>query len=206
MIDQEKVGKFISACRKEKGLTQAALAEQLGITDRAVSKWETGKSLPDSSIMIDLCEILSINVGELLKGERVMTENLNEISEELILSLKKQTEQKDKQLLSLEVAVGIIAGVAFLAMSFIGLYLSKNSNETTLGIALMIGGFVTLFVFCFIGVWIEQIAGYYKCSKCGHAYKPTYVSTLMAPHIGRTRIMKCPSCGERHYHKKVLSE
>ena len=68
MMDQEKIGKFIAACRKEKGLTQAALAEQLGITDRAVSKWETGKSLPDSSIMIDLCELLSINVNDLLKG------------------------------------------------------------------------------------------------------------------------------------------
>ena len=55
-MDQEKIGKFIATCRKENGFTQAALAEKLGITDRAVSKWETGKSLPDASIMLELCE------------------------------------------------------------------------------------------------------------------------------------------------------
>ena len=54
-MNQEAIGKFIAACRKEKGLTQAQLAEQLNITNRAVSKWETGKSIPDASIMLNLC-------------------------------------------------------------------------------------------------------------------------------------------------------
>ena len=67
-MNQEKIGKFISELRKEKGMTQANLAVQLGITDRAISKWETGKSMPDSSIMLDLCNLLSINVNELLKA------------------------------------------------------------------------------------------------------------------------------------------
>jgi transcriptional regulator with XRE-family HTH domain len=57
-MDQSKIGKFISECRKNKNLTQNQLAERLNITDRAVSKWETGRSLPDSSLMIELCEIL----------------------------------------------------------------------------------------------------------------------------------------------------
>lgn len=68
-MDQKKIGRFISSCRKKKGLTQAQLAEQLGITNRAVSKWETGKSLPDPSIMLELCSLLGINVNELLTGE-----------------------------------------------------------------------------------------------------------------------------------------
>ncbi|MBQ2355875.1 MAG: helix-turn-helix transcriptional regulator, partial [Treponema sp.] len=67
-MDMVKIGKFIAQCRKEKNLTQAQLAEKFGITDRAVSKWETGNSLPDASIMLELCELLSINVNELLKG------------------------------------------------------------------------------------------------------------------------------------------
>ena len=75
-MDQMKIGAFISSCRKEKGLTQAKLAEQIGISDRAVSKWENGKSLPDASIMMELCDILGITVNDLLKGERVnMEEN-----------------------------------------------------------------------------------------------------------------------------------
>ena len=73
-MDQMKIGKFIASCRKEQGMTQAVLAEKLGISDRAISKWETGKSMPDSGIMLDLCELLKINVNELLSGERIMAE------------------------------------------------------------------------------------------------------------------------------------
>lgn len=69
-MDQTEIGKFISRCRKEKKMTQAQLAEKLNITDRAVSKWETGKSMPDPSIMLDLCEILGVSANELLKGEK----------------------------------------------------------------------------------------------------------------------------------------
>lgn len=71
-MEQEMIGKFISACRKEKGLTQMQLAEKLNITNRAVSKWETGKSMPDVSLMLDLCNILGITVNELLSGERIL--------------------------------------------------------------------------------------------------------------------------------------
>ena len=73
-MDQIKIGKFIASCRKEEGMTQAELAEKLGISDRAVSKWETGKSMPDSGIMLELCGFLKINVNELLSGERIMAE------------------------------------------------------------------------------------------------------------------------------------
>ena len=68
-MNQTEIGKFIARCRKEKGLTQTQLAEKLSITDRAVSKWETGRSMPDSSIMLKLCEILGVTVNELLSGE-----------------------------------------------------------------------------------------------------------------------------------------
>ena len=74
-MNQEVIGKFISTCRKEKGLTQTQLAEKLNITNRAVSKWETGKSVPDAAIMLDLCEILDVSVNELLSGERIAMEN-----------------------------------------------------------------------------------------------------------------------------------
>ena len=69
-MDQEKIGRFIASCRKEKGLTQAQLGEKLGISNRAVSKWETGKSCPDPSVMLELCRILGISANELLSGEK----------------------------------------------------------------------------------------------------------------------------------------
>lgn len=74
-MNQTKIRTFIAKCRKEKKLTQAQLAEKLNITDRAVSKWETGKSMPDASIMLELCEILGITVNELLSGEQISQEN-----------------------------------------------------------------------------------------------------------------------------------
>ncbi len=76
-MDQVKIGKFIADRRKMVHLTQLQLAEKLGITDRAISKWETGKAMPDSSIMLSLCEILKITVNDLLTGEVVMMENYN---------------------------------------------------------------------------------------------------------------------------------
>lgn len=72
-MDHNVIGRFIAELRKEKNLTQAQLAEKLNITDRAVSKWETGKCLPDSSIMLELCDTLGITVNELLNGERMKT-------------------------------------------------------------------------------------------------------------------------------------
>ena len=80
-MDQIAIGKFISECRKEKHLTQAQLAERLGVTDRAVSKWETGRSMPDVSIMLELCEQIDISVNDLLNARRINMENYKEIAE-----------------------------------------------------------------------------------------------------------------------------
>ena len=89
-MNQEKIGKFIASCRKECGYTQASLGEKLGITDRAVSKWETGKSMPDASIMLELCNLLKISVNELLTGEHIAMENYKEKAEENLLELQKK--------------------------------------------------------------------------------------------------------------------
>ena len=74
-MDQIKIGRFIAERRKEKSLTQMQLAEKLGISDRAVSKWENGRSMPDSSIMPELCQLLGITVNDLFNGEVVVMED-----------------------------------------------------------------------------------------------------------------------------------
>lgn len=84
-MDQIKIGKFISECRKREKLTQAQLAEKMNITDRAISKWETGRALPDSSIMLELCDILKITVNDLLCGEIVTMDNYNKELENNLL-------------------------------------------------------------------------------------------------------------------------
>ena len=95
-MKQIEVGAFITQCRKEKKLTQAQLAEKLNITDRAVSKWETGKSMPDSSIMLELCEILGITVNELLMGEREKRELYEEKGDENLDTIDTIKKRKNR--------------------------------------------------------------------------------------------------------------
>ncbi|MBQ8558927.1 MAG: helix-turn-helix transcriptional regulator [Tyzzerella sp.] len=83
-MNQEKIGKFISECRKEKQLTQEQLAVQLGVTSKSISKWENGNCLPDASKYKPLCEILGITVNELFSGERLSSETENEAKDYLV--------------------------------------------------------------------------------------------------------------------------
>ena len=202
-MDQIKIGKFIASCRKEQGMTQAVLAEKLGISDRAVSKWETGKSLPDSGIMLELCELLKINVNELLSGERIMAESYDMRAEENLLEMKRQVEEKNRQLLRTEYLIGIPSVVSGLSICVVAAYVDM---PTWFRVGLIIFAIAMIFVVAFIAVGIEQKAGYYECQKCHDRHVPTYWQTNLAMHIGRTRYMKCPKCGQWSWQKKVLTK
>ena len=202
-MDQIKIGKFIAECRKQKHLTQMQLAEKIGITDKAVSKWERGVAMPDSSIMLELCDILGITVNDLLCGEVVMMDNYNKEMESNLLEMIKQKEQADKRLLATEVFIGITATVVLFALIFIAAFVQM---ENWLRVSLISFGFVLFLAGCFCALHIEQIAGYYRCKKCGHTYVPTYKAVNLAPHMGRTRYMRCPHCGKKCWQKKVLSK
>lgn len=202
-MDQIKIGKFIASCRKEQGLTQAALAEKLGISDRAVSKWETGKSLPDSGIMLELCDFLKINVNELLSGERIMAESYDKRAEENLLAMKREIEEKNRQMLKTEYWVALPAVLAGIVLVFAASFVAMPA---WLRVVLLAFALVMIFTVAFIAVGIEQKAGYYECQKCGHRYVPTYWQTNLAPHTGRTRRMKCPKCGKRSWQRKVLTK
>lgn len=94
-MNQEKIGKFITTCRKEKNLTQEELAEKLNVSNKSVSRWENGKNMPDYSVLNDLCNILDININELLSGEKdnkETIENLDMILKEYY-KMKKQKER-----------------------------------------------------------------------------------------------------------------
>lgn len=204
-MDQEKIGKFISSCRKEAGLTQAALADKLGITDRAVSKWETGKSLPDASIMIELCNLLGITVNELLTGEHITMENYMDKAEENLLEMTQKVEKRDKLLLQIELwMIGSVIPL-FVGMSLFGSYLCDN-GQVVWGSILIFSQFLLLIPFVYFGLKIEHDAGYYECPNCGERYVPTMKAVFWAPHMGRARRMTCPHCGKKGYHKKVVSK
>lgn len=202
-MDQIKIGKFIASCRKEQGMTQAVLAEKLGISDRAVSKWETGKSMPDSGIMLELCDLLKINVNELLSGERIMAEAYDKRAEENLLAMRREVEEKNRQMLQTEYWIGAPATIAGLVMCAVAAYVEMS---VWLRIFLIVFALVMIVAVAFIAVGIEQKAGYYECQNCQHKYVPTYWQTNLAMHLGRTRYMRCPECGKRSWQKKVLTK
>ncbi|WP_051656578.1 helix-turn-helix domain-containing protein [Butyrivibrio sp. AE3004] len=97
MLDQTKTGMFICDLRKEKGLTQKQLADEIGVSDKTISKWENGHGMPDTSIMPDLCRVLEININELLSGEHLTTENYNGKAEDNMVKLIKNSEDEKKK-------------------------------------------------------------------------------------------------------------
>ncbi len=198
-----KIGKFIAEQRKKNGLTQMQLAERLNITDRAVSKWETGKSLPDSSIMLELCQILNISVNDLLSGEVVTMDNYNKELENNLLEMVKQKQEADKHLLRMEILAGLMACVPFAVGIVIGLFVPMEEWKQ---VVIVLSSMIPLLVAIPFLLRIEQVAGYYECKKCHHQYVPKYISVFLAPHVGRTRYMKCPECHKGSWHKKVINK
>ena len=203
-MNQEKIGKFIAECRKEHGFTQAVLAEKLGITDRAISKWENGKSMPDASIMLELCELLKINVNELLTGEHIIMDNYKKIAEKNLIEMRNQEERANKKLLSAETFLTTLTVIASLTLIFAGAFIAKMNPAIAI-ILISIGSVIVLLGIIY-ALKIEHDAGYYECPECKKRYVPTMKAVVMAPHYGTTRKMRCPYCNAKGYHKKVLTK
>ena len=202
-MDLIKIGKFIANCRKEKKITQEELAEKLFITDRAVSKWERGLSLPDADKMLDLCNILGINVNELLNGEKIDMKNYEKKTEELLVELAKQDELKNKKLMTSMWTLLITSSIFYISI----ILLAINTLEKGLLLGVIIFVATILFVIAgFIALKFEVDAGYYECKNCNHKFVPTFMQALNAPHISTTRYLKCPKCHKRTWSKKVMTK
>ena len=202
-MNQIKIGEFISSQRRKNNLTQAALAEKLGITDRAVSKWERGKGLPDASLMLDLCEILGITVNELLNGEKISMENNNQKNEQLLLEMANELEKKNKTIWSSMWVIMTVSITALIAGLFITTFLIPDGVWQLVAI---LGICVVFLIPCFYALKLEVSVGAYKCKNCGHEIVPTYTQALNAMHMGTTRYLKCPKCNKRTWCKKVIKK
>ncbi|MBR2883775.1 MAG: helix-turn-helix domain-containing protein [Clostridia bacterium] len=202
-MNQIKIGRFIAECRKKSNLTQMQLAEKLGITDKAISKWERGIAMPDTSIMLELCDILGISVNELLSGEKINMENSNQKNEQLLLDMAKEVEQKNKTIWT---SMWVIMGVSMTAL-FGGIFISAFLIPEGIWQLVTILGICILFLMpCFYALKLEVSVGAYKCKNCGHEIVPTYSEALWSMHRGTTRYLKCPKCSKRTWCKKVLKK
>lgn len=121
-MDQIKTGRFISALRKDKALTQNELASILGISDKTVSKWERGAGLPEVSLMMPLCEVLEISVNELLTGEKLADSEYKKKAEANIMDLVKENKENKKRLLQ-SIVCGIMTIIAVTSLVVISAYI-----------------------------------------------------------------------------------
>ena len=202
-MDQIKIGKFIAECRKNVGLTQAQLAEKLGITDKAISKWERGIAMPDTSIMLELCNILGISVNELLSGEKIDMDNNEKKNEQLLLEMAKEIENKNKTIWTTMWVIMIVSIIALLAgISAAAFFVPEGPWQLVAILAVT----VVFLIPCFYALKLEVSVGAYKCKNCGHEIVPTYKEALNAMHMGTTRYLKCPECNKRTWCKKVMKK
>lgn len=201
-MNQVKIGKFIAECRKKNNLTQMQLAEKLNITDRAISKWENGKAMPDSSIMLDLCNELKISVNELLSGEMINMKEYDKKADELLLELAKQDELKNKKLMTAMWIILITNAVFYIGIILLASILLEEG--LLLGTIIIISTIIFITA-AFISLKFEVDAGYYECKKCHNKFVPSYKEVMMTFHLGTTRYLKCPKCHKRTWSKKVMS-
>ena len=202
-MNQIKIGRFIAECRKQKNLTQLQLAKKLGITDKAISKWERGIAMPDSSIMLELCDILDITVNELLNGEKISMENNEQKNEQLLLEMAKELEKKNKTIWSSMWAIMLVSMTALFAGIFIAAFLIP---EGVWQLVTVLGVCIVFLIPCFYALKLEVSVGAYKCKNCGHEIVPTYKEAMMAMHKGFTRYLLCPKCNKRTWCKKVIKK
>ena len=202
-MNQIKIGRFIAESRKAVGLTQAQLAEKLNLTDRAVSKWETGRSMPDASLMLQLCDILGVTVNDLLSGERIDRENGGAKNEQLLLDMAKELKEKNKTIWR---SMWVLMTVSIIGLLGCLVVAALLIPEGPWQLVLILSACVLFFIPCFYALKLEVSVGTYKCKKCGHEVVPTYKQALRAMHMGTTRYLHCPECNKRPWCKKVVKK
>lgn len=201
-MDQVKTGQFIKTIRKEKNLTQREVAERLSISEKTVSKWETGNGLPEVGLMLPLCELLGISVNELLSGEKLDEKRYYNKAEENIMDLLKEKAEAKKKIIMgvIIVLITLLAGVTLILLSGL-LEMPIWLRIVLIVIAvIIIGGGIGL------ACVLDRDAGTYECPHCGEKFVPTMKAYVWGAHTLTKRRLKCPKCGKTSYCKKRLSK
>ena len=191
-MDQARIGRFIAERRKALGLTQRRLAEQLAVSDKAVSKWETGHGLPEVSLMPSLCAALGITVNDLLSGEYVSERDYQKKAEENMMELMKQNaENKLRMAQSLTCgAVTIVAVCALVCLaSFLPLPVAARIALLAFAIATAVAGI-------WAAATLDVRAGWFECPHCKELFVPPMADYVKGCHTFTKRRLTCPHCGQ----------
>ena len=191
-MDQVRIGKFIAESRRSKGLTQRQLADALAISDKTVSKWETGRGLPEVSLMLPLCGALGITVNDLLSGERISAADYQKKAEGNMMNLIRENEENRRRM-ALSVVTGAITVVAVCALVTIAalVELPAAARVAVIVFTLAVGaaGIAAAAV-------LDSSAGYFECPYCRELFVPGMKEYVKSYHTLTKRRLTCPQCGK----------
>ena len=199
-MDQVKTGKFISALRKEKGLTQVQLADMLGISDKTVSKWERGAGLPEVSLMLPLCETLGISVNELLTGERLSDSDYKKKAEANIMDLVQENKENKRKLFQ-SIACGAITIIAVFSLVMIASFIEMPDAARIL---IIVFALIVAAIGIGTAATMDIHAGHFKCPNCGNLFVPAMKDYVNGYHTFTKRRLTCPECGKTGMCKHVV--
>lgn len=200
-MDTIKIGQFIKSLRKENSLTQREVAERLNVSEKTISKWETGNGMPEVSLMLPLCKLFGISVNELLSGERLDEKQYFKKAEENIACLVDRTTPRKKIIISTISCILVI-------LSSLVLILLSAYFVTQIWLKFVIIGIALIVVVADISVilLVAVSTEIYKCEKCGEEFVPTLTAYILAPHTFKRRYLKCPHCGKKSWNNNHYRE
>ncbi len=198
-MDTVKIGQFIKSLRKEKSLTQREVADRLNVSEKTISKWETGNGMPEVGLMLPLCKFYGISINELLSGERLDEKQYVDKAEENMACLVDRTAPRKKVIISaISCILVTLSSVALILLS--ALFIAQIWLKfVVIGIALIVV-FADVSVILLVAISTEI----YKCEKCGEKFVPTLTAYLLAPHTFRRRYLKCPHCGKKSWNNSHI--
>lgn len=201
-MDMQKIGAFLAELRKEKNLTQEELGEQIGVTNKTVSRWENGNYLPPVEILQMLSRLYNVSINELLTGERLDETLYKKNAEEYIVAdlMKKRKEAKKRIIISF-----IVAAITTLAGLSIVLLSAFLAAPVWLRVVCIIFAVITVVAGIGVCCVLTVDAGVYECPNCGEKFIPSMKDFVFGAHTLTKRKLKCPKCGKKSFCKKKLS-
>ena len=191
-MEPTRIGRFIAERRKALGLTQRQLAEQLSVSDKAVSKWETGRGLPDVLLMPPLCAALGITVNDLLSGERVGEGDYRKKAEENMMELMRENAENRQRLLQ-SIACGGVTVVAVCALVALAAFLPLPAFAR---VALLLLAMATAVAGIWAAATLDVRAGWFECPHCKELFVPPMADYVKGCHTFTKRRLTCPRCGQ----------
>ena len=191
-MEPTRISRFIAERRKALGLTQRQLAEQLSVSDKAVSKCETGRGLPDVLLMPPLCAALGITVNDLLSGERVEEGDYRKKAEENMMELMRENAENRQRLLQ-SIACGGVTVVAVCALVALAAFLPLPAFAR---VALLLLAMATAVVGICAAATLDARAGWFECPHCKELFAPAMADYVKGLHTFTRRRLTCPHCGQ----------